>query len=200
MPDFLNPQVIIPIVGLVGVAIIVFAEAGFLFGIFLPGDSLIFTASIFAAQGYFRIETLVIVALISTILGDQTGYYLGKKFGSKIFHKEESLLFKKSYIDKTKKFFDKYGKKAVLICRFIPIVRTFIPTMAGISGMQYRDFVKYNILGAIMWISVFCTLGYFLGNIIGKNPQILGLITITIIVVSIFSGMFMVWQHNKTHK
>lgn len=199
MPHFLDPQVIIPIIGLVGVGIIVFVEAGFLFGIFLPGDSLIFTASIFAAQGYFPIETLVVVALVSTVLGDQTGYYLGKKFGAKIFHKEESLLFKKSYIDKTKKFFDRYGKKAVLVCRFIPIVRTFIPTMAGISGMEYTDFVKYNILGAIMWISVFCTLGYFLGNIIGKNPQILGLITITIIVVSVFSGMIMVWRHNKTH-
>lgn len=200
MFEFLNPQTIIPIVGLLGIGIIVFVEAGFLFGIVLPGDSLIFTASIFAAQGYFSIETLVIVALVSTILGDQTGYYLGKKFGVKIFNKEESILFKKSYIDKTKKFFDKYGKKAVLVCRFIPIVRTFIPTMAGISGMPYRDFVKYNILGAILWVSIFCTLGYFLGNIIGKNPKILGLITVAIIIMSVLSGVFMIYKNKKVSK
>jgi membrane-associated protein len=197
MIEFLNPEKLIPIVGVLGVGVIAFVETAFLIGVILPGDSLVFTAGIFSAQGYFPLYVLITISMVGTILGDQVGYLLGKKYGPVIFNKEDSFFFKKSYVEKTKSFFDRYGKKTVLIARFIPIVRTFVPPMAGISKMSYFDFARYNILGGILWSSLFSILGYFLGLKIGQNSNLLTFITLGIIILSFLSGFLMFFKNRS---
>ena len=144
---------------------IVFAETGILAGFFFPGDSLLFVAGFVASMGIIDIVLLNAVLIVSAILGDAVGYYLGKKAGPKVFHREDSVLFKKEYLEKTRIFYEKHGGKTIILARFIPIVRTFAPFVAGVAGMGYRKFAYFNVAGGVLWVTSMTLLGYFLGNI-----------------------------------
>lgn len=150
-------------VGYLGLFGIVFAETGLLIGFFLPGDSLLFTAGILAAQGYLDISLLLVVLTGAAIIGDSVGYTIGRKLGPKIFSKEESLLFNKKHIQKAQDYFDKHGAKTIIIARFVPIIRTFAPTIAGVGKMNYAKFLTYNIVGGLLWVVSITVLGYYLG-------------------------------------
>ena len=166
----IDPILIIKTVGLVGVVLIVFAETGLFFGFFFPGDSLLFTAGIFASQGFFSIQILLILCIISAILGDSIGYWSGKKYGRQLFDKDKGFFFKKKRLYEAELFYEKHGKSTIIIARFVPIIRTFAPIVAGIGNMNYRTFISYNIFGGILWVSMLLLSGYFLGSLI-PNPD-----------------------------
>lgn len=170
--------------GLVGLFGIVFAETGLFFGFFLPGDSLLFTAGLLASQGLLNIWLLVPLMIIGAVLGDSFGYWFGAKIGPKIFNKEDSFFFHKRHIARTQKFYVKYGAKAVLIARFVPVVRTFAPILAGVGSMPYRTFARYNIIGGLLWGGGMTLLGYFLGRAVPNIESYLLPIILVIIVVS----------------
>ncbi|MCX6755276.1 MAG: DedA family protein [Candidatus Nomurabacteria bacterium] len=184
---------LIKTLGLFGIFTVVFAESGLFFGFFMPGDSLLFTAGFLSAAGYFNVAFLFVGAFICAFLGDTVGYWSGKKFGPKLFTRPNSFFFNKKNLDKTAHFYEKYGKKTVTIARFVPIVRTFAPIMAGTANMNYKDFLFYNILGGFFWTGTMILAGYFLGHSI-KNIDayilpITGLI-ILISVIPIIVGFF----------
>ena len=188
--QFLDPAFLIKTLGAVGIIAIVFAESGLFFGFFLPGDSLLFTAGLVASNGRLDIYTLLIGCALAAILGDSVGYAFGAKVGPKIFIKEESFFFKKRYLDATKNYYDRHGKKTIIMARFIPIVRTFAPILAGVGSMNYRTFLSYNILGGIGWSTLLLLLGYGLGrNIPGIDKYLLPIVLV-IIVISILPGVF----------
>lgn len=149
--------------GYLGLFAIVFAETGLLVGFFLPGDSLLFTAGILAAEGHLDIFLLLIVLAGAAIIGDSTGYAIGNKFGPKIFSKDQSMLFNKQHLARAEQFFDKHGPKTIIIARFVPIIRTFVPTLAGVGKMTYVKFLSYNIIGGLLWVLSITLLGYWLG-------------------------------------
>ena len=167
-PDWLDPEVLISTFGLLGILVIVFAESGLLIGFFLPGDSLLFTAGLLTADGKYITWPLWLVCLLitlSAIAGDQVGYAFGRKVGPALFRRPNSKLFKQENLLKSHDFFEKYGARSVVLARFVPIVRTFTPIVAGGSRMNYRTFVIYNVIGAILWGTGVTVLGYFLGQI-----------------------------------
>lgn len=177
-------KTLIETVGYVGLFLIIFAESGLFFGFFLPGDSLIFTAGLLASQGYFNIYILSTILAIAAITGDSVGYWFGKKIGPKIFNKEDSFFFNKKHIEKTRNFYEKYGSKTIILARFVPIVRTFAPILAGVGEMKYKTFLKYNIVGGLIWSVGFSFLGYLLGNTVPNIEKYLTYIIIGIIGVS----------------
>lgn len=187
MPDIIP---IIKAVGLIGIFLIVFAESGLFFGFFLPGDSLLFSAGLIAASGFFDIQVLIIGCIIAAILGDSVGYFMGKKMGPKIFYRDTGFFFKKKRIDDAEAFYKKYGIYTIIIARFVPIIRTFAPIVAGIGKMHYKTFISYNILGGVFWVSLIVLLGYFLGRIIPNGDTYILPIIIGIIVVSFLPILF----------
>ena len=173
--------------GYIGLFGIIFAESGLLIGFFLPGDSLLFTAGFLASQGFLNIWILMGLTFIGAVLGDSVGYWFGKKTGNKIFIKEDSFLFKKDNINKAEEFFKKHGAKAIVLARFVPIVRTFTPILAGVGTMHYKTFLSFNVIGGALWTIGVSLLGYFLGNIIPNIDKYLLPIVLLIIIVSLFS-------------
>jgi len=167
----LDPIIIIKAVGVIGIILIVFAETGLFFGFFFPGDSLLFTAGIFASQGFFSVEILLIGCVIAAILGDSIGYWSGKKYGRKLFDRDNGFFFKKQHLYNAEIFYEKHGKSTIIIARFVPIIRTFAPIVAGIGKMSYPIFISYNIFGGIFWVSLLLISGYFLGGMI-PNPDV----------------------------
>lgn len=162
MPHF-NLIEIIKTAGYLGIFGMIFAETGLLFGFVFPGDSLLFTAGILASQGFLHLGTVIAVLFFAVLLGDNTGYYLGRKLGPKIFTKEDSLFFQKSHLERSQQFFEKHGPKALVLARFVPVVRTFAPTLAGVGKMRYRTFFAFSIIGAALWAIGLTLLGYYLG-------------------------------------
>src|SRR3989344_5511058 len=163
---FLDPLFLVSTLGTLGIIAIIFAESGLFFGFFLPCDSLLFTAGLVASQGYINIWVLLIGTSIAAVLGDSVGYAFGRKVGPKLFNKEDSRFFKKAYLERTKTFYERHGKKTIILARFIPIVRTFAPILAGVGGMNYGTFLMYNIIGGFGWTIGLLSLGYVLGKII----------------------------------
>jgi len=186
----LDLPMLIKTIGYLGIFIIIFAESGLFFGFFLPGDSLLFTTGLLASQGYFDILILILLITLAAILGDQIGYVFGLKIGPKIFVRDDSFFFKKKYISDAENFYRKHGKKAVLIARFIPIVRTFIPILAGVGKMHYATFITYNIFGGLMWGAGITLLGYFLGQQIPNIDKYLIPIIFLIVLISISPTIF----------
>ena len=170
--------------GYSGLFAIIFAESGLFFGFFLPGDSLLFTAGFLASQGFLNIFILIPLLFVAAIVGDTVGYGFGKYVGPKIFTKEESLFFNPHHVIRAQEFFLRYGKRAIFFCRFIPIVRTFVPIVAGVAEMPYRSFLTYNILGGAAWAGGIKLLGYFLGASIPQAEKYLYPIIILIILIS----------------
>ncbi len=152
---------------LLGLCLIIFAECGLLLGFFLPGDSLLFTAGLFVARGLIGTPIWLVCLLltVSAVLGNVVGYYLGYQAGPALFNRPDSRLFKREYVDKTRSFFDKYGARAIMLGRFVPIVRTFITATAGISRMDPRTYFTYSIIGGMAWATGVTLLGFWLGRI-----------------------------------
>ncbi|SCG79730.1 membrane-associated protein [Micromonospora echinaurantiaca] len=186
-PSWLDPEVLISTFGLLGILVIVFAESGLLIGFFLPGDSLLFTAGLLTADGQYITWPLWLVCLLITIAaiaGDQVGYAFGRKVGPALFRRPNSRLFKQENVLKAHDFFEKYGARSIVLARFVPIVRTFTPIVAGVSRMNYRTFVTYNVIGGILWGTGVTVLGYFLGQIPFVKANI-ELILIAIVGISV---------------
>lgn len=162
----LDPETIIKSGGLALIAFIVFAESGLLFGFFFPGDTLLFLAGTLAAQGQFNIALVIAVIMVSAALGGQAGYVIGQRGGKRIFKKEDGILFRHEYIERAEEFYEKHGGKTILLARFIPIVRTFAPVVAGMGNMDRRRFMFYNIAGSALWGAGVTILGYFFGQYI----------------------------------
>lgn len=150
--------------GYIGLFLIVFAESSIFFNFFLPGSSLLFTAGVLASQGFFNIFTLILVLGISAILGDSFGYFIGSRIGPAIFKREDSRFFNKKHLKRTEDFYERHGSKAIIIGRFVPVVRSFIPMLAGVGSMKYGKFLLYNILGGILWSAGVTSIGFILGN------------------------------------
>jgi len=184
---FLNPESLLTAAGqwaFVVVLIIVFAECGLLIGFFLPGDSLLFATGLFIATGLIDVPLWLALVLIplAAIIGNLVGYWIGFRVGPALFRKEDSKIFKKEYVEKTSEFFNEYGKRAIIMARFVPIVRTFITAMAGVAKMNYRDYTTYSIIGGIIWGTGLTWLGAILGKIkfVADNIELMAILIIVI--------------------
>lgn len=176
--------------GYIGMFSIVFAESGLFFGFFLPGDSLLFTAGFLASQGYFNIAVLVPLMIIAAVGGDQAGYWTGGYLGRWLMNRKENFFFSKHNLEKATKFYEKHGGRALIIARFIPAVRTFVPIVAGMAKMDYKEFVTYNAVGGIVWGAGVTLLGYFLGSAIpGVDKYLLPIIGV-IVTISALPALF----------
>ena len=179
LKDLLNPKIIIEtllvkggIFVYLGLIFIVFAETGLAVGFFLPGDSLLVVAGLFAATGKLNLAALLSTLFVAAVVGDGVGYYTGARLGPRIFKREKSLLFRPSHLLKAQAFYEKYGGKTIIIARFVPIVRTFAPIVAGAAKMPYRNFVVYNVAGGFLWVFSMILAGYFLGNLLKSRFEI----------------------------
>jgi membrane-associated protein len=175
--------------GYIALAIIVFTETGLMIGFFLPGDSLLVTAGLFAAKGDLNIVLLNLLLMTCAILGDATGYMIGKQLGPALFRKEDSLLFKKKHLIATQDFYERHGGKTIIIARFVPIVRTFAPVVAGMARMSYRRFAMFNIVGAIGWVFSMTMLGYLLVTLFPATERHIEKVIIVVIFVSLLPGI-----------
>jgi len=193
MPDLI--QLILPL-GYLGLAAVVFAESGLLVGFFLPGDSLLFSVGLIASQGHLNIWIVVPLVCIAAIVGDSVGYWFGAKVGPALFKKEDSLFFKKRYVTDTQTYFQRFGPLTIVLARFIPIARTFAPVLAGVGSMHYPLFLRYNIIGGILWGAGVTILGYFLGSIIPGIDRYLLPIVGAIIVASV-APVALHWWRNR---
>ncbi len=188
-PEWLRPETIITWLGpwaLVGLALIVFAECGLLVGFFLPGDSLLFTAGLFVASGAIDSPLWAVCALLvaAAVLGNACGYWIGRTAGPAVFDKPRSRVFKPKHVVKTREFFDRYGTRAIVLGRFVPIVRTFITVMAGVGRMDARRYLTYSLVGGVLWAAGVTVLGYWLGQFAFVKANI-ELILILIVVASV---------------
>ncbi|MDQ2932786.1 MAG: DedA family protein [bacterium] len=182
--QLIDPKEIITTVGTIGVILIVFIESGLFFGFFLPGDSLLFTAGFLASQGYVSLPVLLVGTFIAAVAGDSVGYAFGKKVGPTLFRREDSILFNKKNLLLAQNFYEKHGVRTIILARFVPIIRTFAPIVAGIGGMKYKTFLIYNILGGFGWTWLMLWLGYGLGAIIPDPDRYVIPVVLLIVLVS----------------
>lgn len=202
MQNILHPDLIVLIqaFGYLGIFSVVFAESGLFFGFFLPGDSLLFTAGLLSSQGLFSIATLIAVVVGGAVLGDSVGYWFGAKIGPKIFTRNDSLFFNKLHIERTRRFYLKHGPRAIILARFVPAVRTFTPILAGVGSMPYKTFIRYNIMGGVIWGAGVVLLGYFLGETVPNIEQYLFPMILSIIIVSFLPIAWEIWKSIRENK
>lgn len=193
-----DPVSFIKATGVVGVAAIIFIESGLLVGFFLPGDSLLFAAGFLASQHVIPLIPLLVLSFVGAVLGDNLGYAIGKRLGQRLFTKEESFFFRRDNVEKTKSYFRLYGPKTILLARFIPVVRTFAPVMAGVGAMRYRTFVAYNLAGGFLWSVCIPLLGYALGTSIPDVDRYLVPIILVIVGISILPPLREYWRLKKS--
>ena len=186
---FTDVQGLIQAFGYVGLAIIVFTETGLMIGFFLPGDSLLVTAGLFAAKGDLNIVFLNVLLITCAILGDATGYYIGKKLGPALFRREDSFFFKKKHLVATHEFYEKHGGKTIIIARFVPIVRTFAPVVAGMANMPYSRFALFNVVGGIGWVFSMTMIGYLLIKMFPNIEKHIHIVIVVVIFLSILPGI-----------
>ncbi|GAA2501577.1 hypothetical protein GCM10010406_42580 [Streptomyces thermolineatus] len=201
-PSWLDPDYLIQTFGIIGILTIVFAESGLLIGFFLPGDSLLFTTGLLVAgQEYITMPLWLVCTLIvvAAILGDQVGYLFGRKVGPALFRRPDSKFFKQENVEKAHEFFERHGAKSIVLARFVPIVRTFTPIIAGVSRMNYRTFITYNLVGGVLWGAGVTVLGYFLGQIAFVREHIEAIL-IGIIFVSVLPVIFELLRARKGSK
>jgi len=195
-------EALVRIGGLMALIAIVFVETGLFLGFFLPGDSLLVTAGLFAARGDLGLWSIFLFVSLAAIVGDTVGYTIGARTGPKIFTREDSLLFHKKHLITTKEFYDRYGGVTIIIARFMPIVRTFAPLVAGVGGMEYRRFVFYNIAGGIGWVVSMTSLGYFLGKAVPGIDRHIHVVIAVVIFLSLLPGIIKLarekWKVRRT--
>ena len=201
MESFLgiNINVFLQTTGLVGVIAVIFAESGLLIGFFLPGDSLLFTAGFLASQHVFSITLLVVGCIIAAIVGDNVGYVFGNRVGKKIFTRDDSFFFRKQHLARAKIFYETYGPKTIVLSRFIPVIRTFAPIVAGAGEMNYRTFLLYNAMGGALWAGGMTMLGYALGSLIPNVDRYLLPLVILIALLSFLPPLISVLK-NKNNR
>ena len=187
---------LVQMLGYPGLFAAVFAETGLFFMFFLPGSSMLFTAGLLASHGLFNVWLLLPLITLAAILGDSTGYWFGTKVGPALFKREDSRFFRKSHVEKTRLFYERHGVIAIVLARFVPIVRTFAPILAGIAGMRYRVFLMYNIIGGVLWGAGVTFAGYFLGE---TFPQVDRYITpiIAAIIITSFIPLIREWYISR---
>ncbi len=206
LPDFLDAENLIDTFGLLGIFAVVFAESGLLVGFFLPGDSLLFTAG-FLASGpssvadelHLPLVPLLLLVWAGAVAGDQVGYVFGQRVGPALFKRPDSRLFKHENIERAEAFFDRYGPRAIVLARFVPVVRTFTPITAGISRMDYRTFVSFNLIGGTLWAFGVTLLGYFLGQV-DVIEQNLELAILSVVAVSLAPIVIELLKARREHR
>ena len=200
----LDPHQIIQAFGpyaTVGLLLVVFAETGLLFGFFLPGDSLLFTAGVLASQGQLNIAVICTACFAAAVVGDQVGYVVGTRAGPRLFLRPDSRLFKQEYVERTRRFFERHGPRTVVLARFVPIVRTFVPVLAGVARMRYRTFVTFNIIGGFAWTVGVIMAGYALSEAIGDSiDQYVLPIIAAIVVVSLIPPLLEARRHRRANR
>lgn len=186
---------LVQLVGYPGIFAMIFAESGILIGVFFPGASLLFASGVLSATGVFNIWILVPGLIIAAVLGDSVGYWFGTKVGTALYSRPDSRFFRREYIEKTKIFFDKYGTRTIVVARFIPIVRTFAPILAGVGAMTYKTFLFYNILGAFLWAGGVTLLGYTLGRSIPDAERFILPLVLVIVGFTLVPLALHWWQN-----
>jgi membrane-associated protein len=203
---FLDPERLIDTFGLLGIFAIVFAESGLLIGFFLPGDSLLFTAGFLASapssvadELHLPLVPLLLGVWVAAVVGDQVGYLFGQRVGPALFRRPDSRFFKQANVDKAQAFFERYGPRAIVLARFVPIVRTFTPITAGVSRMEYRTFVRWNVIGGTIWAFGVTLLGYFLGqvDVIEQNLEVAILLVVAISLLPIAVELVKAWREKR---
>jgi membrane-associated protein len=175
--------------GLFGLSVIIFSETGLLIGVFLPGDSLLVTAGLLAARGYLNVYRLAPILTLAAVCGNSFGYFIGHATGPRIFNRENSLFFNRKHAIRAHEFYEKYGRMTIVIAQFMPIIRTFSPVIAGVGGMKFREFITYNVLGALVWVWSMLGIGYFLGNNIPGIDQHIEIVVVIVVFISMLPGL-----------
>ena len=171
--------------GYVVLVVIVFTETGLLVGFFLPGDSLLITAGLVAATGYLNIWWLIGLLILAAVAGDSVGYAIGRRLGPRLFTRPKSLLFNPRHVERTRAFYARHGARTIVIARFVPIVRTFAPVVAGVGQMEYRQFVFYNVAGGVGWVTSMTWAGYFLGQVVPNISERIHIVVVIVIALSL---------------
>jgi len=175
--------------GLLMLVVIIFAETGLMVGFFLPGDSLLVTAGVFSAAGHLELWTLLAAVTAAAIVGDQVGYWIGYRAGPLLFRREDSLLFKRRHLLRAHAFYERHGGKTIILARFMPIIRTFAPVVAGVGEMRYRRFVAFNVVGGFLWVCSMALLGFSLGHTIPDIDRHIHLVILVVVFLSILPGI-----------
>lgn len=186
--------------GLGLIAVIVFAETGLLAGFFLPGDSLLVTAGVFARTGHLSLPALLSVIPLCAIIGDQVGYMIGYKAGEALYQRPDSRFFKREHLKKAHDFYQKYGAKTIVLARFVPIIRTFAPTVAGAAQMDYRTFITYNVAGGLLWTFSTILGGYGLASLVPNIEQRIHQVIVVVVFLSVLPIAYEWWQHRRAAK
>ena len=196
----MHPETLIDTFGTLGIFAIVFAESGLLIGFFLPGDSLLFTAGLLASRGFSNIVLLMVGCAAAAIIGDQVGYFIGRRAGPALFRRPESRFFHQKNVERARAYFEVHGSKTIILARFVPIVRTFAPMVAGVGQMDYRRFVTFNVIGGVLWGAGVTLLGYLLGSTIHDIDRWLLPIIGLILAVSFVPVIREVWKARRVSK
>jgi membrane-associated protein len=196
---FSNLTELVQWAGLFGLAAIIFSETGLLVGVFLPGDSLLVTAGLLAARGYLNIYALVPLLTVAAICGNSVGYSFGRATGPRIFNRENSLFFNKKHAIRAHEFYEKYGRKTIVLAQFMPVIRTFAPVVAGVGGMRFRTFITFNVMGAVLWIWSMTAIGFFLGSYIPGVDQHIEIVVIVVVFISLLPGIIS-WYRGRRAK
>ncbi len=186
--------------GILIISLIVFAESGLLIGFFLPGDTLLFGAGLAASQGELSLIGLILAVVAAAVIGDNVGYSIGRRTGSRIFSKKDGIIFRKEYIEKAEKFYEKHGGKTIIIARFVPIVRTFAPVVAGASKMSRKRFFAFNVIGGIVWGAGMPLLGYFVGNRIPGLDKYIEVVILGVVLLSILLAFAHLLKDKRTRQ
>lgn len=188
--------------GWLAVVAVIFAESGLMVGFFLPGDSLLFVSGTLVQREIFQVNISLFIALlwVAAVAGNSTGYYIGRKFGRKLFRRPNSRFFRQEYLQQAETFYEKNGSKTIVIAMFVPIVRAFAPVVAGIAHMSYRKFVLFNVVGALVWVSSFTLLGYLAGSVIEEYHINIELAALTIIFLSLLPGIIHLLKEPENRK
>ncbi|MCS7312982.1 MAG: VTT domain-containing protein [Acidobacteria bacterium] len=201
LPEWLRAltdvQAIIQWGGVLGIALVVFVETGLFVGFFLPGDSLLVTAGILAAAGHLDLSLLLVLTTLAAIVGDQVGYGIGRRAGEALYRRPDSRWFRRSHLERAHAFYEKYGAKTIVLARFVPIVRTFAPAVAGAALMHYRRFVTYNVVGGFLWVFSMVLTGYMLGRAVPHIQKYLHWVIALVVFLSILPGIIEAWRNAR---
>lgn len=195
-----DPESIIHTGGIILVALIVFAESGLLIGFFLPGDTLLFGAGLAASQGEISLPWLIFAVVLAAIIGDNVGYSIGRRTGHRIFKKKDGILFRQEYMEKAEVFYEKHGGKTIILARFVPIVRTFAPVVAGASKMPRQRFFMFNVIGGVVWGAGMPALGYFVGNRIPGLDKYIEIVIVGVVILSLLLAFAHILKDPKTRQ